>query len=162
MKDLFTPNFEGDADAVAPKLAKLRGSSAAIYFWLHSRAFACGNKVGVSQRWLSERLGLSVRTVQRAVDDLESEGLIRHALIRGGSEFSICHLTTLSGDRPAASVTTNLSPSEGFDVPILSSQACQPCHPTERGNIEYTSHIGERADIEDLAAILDRRDPENP
>lgn len=162
MKDLFTPNFESDADTVAPKLAKLRGSSAAIYFWLHSRAFACGNKVGVSQRWLSERLNLSVRTVQRAVDDLESEGLIKHALIRAGSEFSICHLTTLSGDRSVASAATSLSPSEGFDAPTLSSQSCQQCHSTDRGNLEHTSNIGERADIEDLAAILDRRDPENP
>lgn len=162
MKDLFTPNFESDADAVAPKLAKLRGSSAAIYFWLHSRAFACGNKVGVSQRWLSERLGLSVRTVQRAVDDLESEGLIKHALIRGGSEFSLCHLTKLSGDRPVASTVTSLAPSESFGVSALSSQACQTCRPTERGNLEHTSNIGERADIEELAAILDRRDPENP
>lgn len=162
MKELFTPNFESDADAVAPKLAKLRGSSAAIYFWLHSRAFACGNKIGVSQRWLSERLDLSVRTVQRAVDDLENEGLIKHALVRGGSEFSICRLTTLSGDRPVASAATKLSPSEGFDAPTLSPQACQQCHPTERENLENTSHIGERADIEDLAAILDRRDPENP
>ena len=53
MKDLFTPNFESDADAVAPKLAKLSGSSVAIYHWLHSRAFACGNKIGVSERWLA-------------------------------------------------------------------------------------------------------------
>jgi hypothetical protein len=162
MKDLFTPNFESDADAVAPKLAKLSGSSVAIYHWLHSRAFACGNKIGVSERWLAEHLDIALRTVQRAVDGLVKAGLINHVVIRGGSEFSLCHLTTLSGDKSVIGAMTNLSHDKGPGTSALSSQTCQLCHPTERGNYEQTPHTGERADIEDLAAILDRRDPENP
>ncbi len=98
MDGLFTPNFESDADRIAPILARHGGIAAALYYWLHSRVFACGNNIGISISSLAKELGVNRSSVQKAVKDLESEGLIAHRASRGnggGSTFKLIGLSEL-------------------------------------------------------------------
>lgn len=100
MDGLFTANYESDADKVAPKLAKVSKTASALYFWLHSRAFACRNSIGISQIMLAEKLEVSDRAMQKAVKQLVAENLItaetRSGRYGGGTVFSILNLNEAS------------------------------------------------------------------
>ena len=72
--------------------------TAALYIWLYSRAFALGNKIGISQVKLAGILGVHQRTIRSSVKRLKDKGLIRvktNKSREGGSEFSLNRVPAL-------------------------------------------------------------------
>jgi len=91
----WTPNFESDADFVAPVLAALGGVAGALYYWLHSRAFAASNSARLSVGFLADQLGVNPSSVKYAIDQLKHAGLIRVTTKRGSggyTEIGLVHL----------------------------------------------------------------------
>lgn len=98
MDGLFTPNFESDADKVAPKLAQHISVAAGVYVWLHSRVFSCNNQVGISVSQLSHYLGVDRRTVQRAIGRLQKYGLLEHTSYWGNGGGSLFRLSLVCAE----------------------------------------------------------------
>ena len=69
---LYTPLFESDVDQLVKDLAQIN-VTAALYIWLYSRAFALGNKIGISQVKLAGILGVHQRTIRSSVKRLKDK-----------------------------------------------------------------------------------------
>lgn len=93
----FSPNYESDIDGIIQDLADINISTALLWF-LHSRVFAKRNQIGISQEQLAEIFGVSSSSINRAVEKLESKGLLEVRTTRGqfgGSVFSLKRFPTL-------------------------------------------------------------------
>lgn len=115
MDGLWTRNFESDADRHAPILAKQSGTAAALYLWLHSRAFSCGNDIRISIGDLASILNSNDTTVRRAVKSLVANGLITYEGRRGtggGSRFSLLDLSDSKSGKNAQLNSAKLPHSE--------------------------------------------------
>lgn len=103
MEGLWTANYESEADRNAPILAQQVGVAAGLYVWLHSRVYACNNDIRISISQLAVLLGVDRKSVHRAVERLESVGLIAHRAVRGnrgGSTFHVLRLNECGNSIP--------------------------------------------------------------
>lgn len=120
MPKRWTPNFEQDADRVAPILAKCGSAIAcALYYWLHSRMFGRESGIHVSIAWLAKQLGVSRSSVSEAVRTLAALGLIEHVGRRGnggGSAFVVLGLTSLRDNQSSARETFDDRQTRGNEV----------------------------------------------
>ena len=138
LKGCWTPNFETDADRSAPLLAKQGGAAAALYFLLHSRVFATGNRIGMSVQQLAFMLKSDRRTIQRAIRSLEDAGLIAsesHPGNGGGSTFRLLGLTRLGDGADASYKAASMSrirPSDATTTPPLPWQTRRITNSGER------------------------------
>ena len=95
---LFSRNYESDADVIAPQLAQV-SVAAAVYFWLHSRTFACHNEIHLSIKFLASMLGVGRKSAANAVKRLEEAGLIMRESrpgVGGGTVFRLANVTGCS------------------------------------------------------------------
>ncbi|NGM18034.1 HTH domain-containing protein [Eggerthellaceae bacterium zg-887] len=95
ISNCFTPNYESDADKVSKLLAHTSGTTGALYFWLHSRAFACDNCIVVSVGFLAKTLEVSDSAVKTALGHLKKTGLARIKARQGNGGNTIIRLTNL-------------------------------------------------------------------
>lgn len=126
MDGLWTPNFEQDADRHAAILAKRSGTAVALYFWLHSRVYACNNNVGISAERLSTILKVDLSTMRRAIKSLEASGLISYESRSGNGGGCVFHLHDLSFLNAGNNATLNQADSQGLKPPNVAETPSLP------------------------------------
>lgn len=138
MEGLWTPNSESDADRNAPLLAKV-SVAAGMYVWLHSRVYATGNAIKISEGALAEILGVSRRQVLRAIDRLVEQGLIEHEGKKGNGGGSVFHLLGVANE-----THTTCSRREDYDRSVAINESNPPHKNDSNASIEARLRRRER------------------